>query len=91
MNPIAGITFSPIEIAPCNEDHSTLQTTQNRNRVEIGVKCENNQAIEELKHIQFNIAFSTKDNMAYLKNTQGIQFSDIAIEISGDIKTNLNE
>ena len=90
-SPMNDIIISPIEIDPCTENHCTLQNTNNKRTVEVGIKSKNNHRFSEMKHIKFNIEFYSKENTIILKNTQGIQLYNISIEVSGDIKTNLNE
>ena len=90
-NPIEDITINPIDIEPCNEEHSTLQTTKNKKSVEMGIKSER-QNFADIKHLKFEIEVYTNDNnIVGFKPTQGIELSNIAIEISGDIIGNLNE
>ena len=90
-NPIEDITFGTIDIEPCNEEHSTLQTTKNIKNVEISIHSKGLD-FSNLKHLQFDIeVYTDGNNIAEFKPTQGIKLSNIAIEISGDIISNLNE
>ena len=89
--PISNIVFSTVSIDPCEEENCTLESTQNKKRVEIGLESESLD-FSIMKNLKFEVEIFTKDdNKVGFKPTQGIQISDIAIEVSGDIKTNLNE
>ena len=85
------ITISTIEIDPCEEEDCTLQNTQNKKTVEIAIKSENLN-FEDFAYLEFNYKiFTTENNQVGFRPTQGIQISDLVIEVSGDIKTNINE
>ena len=89
-NPIENIVFSTINIDPCEEESCTLESTLNKKVVEIGVENESLD-FSKMKNLKFDLEIFTNDNNEVgFKPTQGIQIADIAIEISGDIKTNLN-
>ena len=89
--PVGEITISAIDIDPCQEDDCTLQTTLNKKKVEIAIKSENVD-FAKMKHLKFEYEIYTEENNEVgFKPTQGIQITDIAIEISGDIKTDMNE
>ena len=46
----------------------------------------------KMKYLKFEYEIYTEENNEVgFKPTQGIQITDIAIEISGDIKTDMNE
>lgn len=90
-SPVSDINISTIAIDPCEEENCTLQDTQNKKRMEIGIESKSLD-FRNMKSMKFEVEVFTKDNNEVgFKPTQGIQISDIAIEISGDIKTNLNE
>ena len=89
-NPIENIIINTIDIAPCNEEYCTLQNTSNKKRVEIGIKSKNNEGFSAFKHLKLDFKIYTEEESFNLKNTQGLQISDMAIEVSGDIKTNPN-
>lgn len=89
-NPIEDITINTIDIEPCNEEYCTLQNTSNKKRIEIGIKSKTNENFSAFKHLKLDFKIYTNEHSFNLKNTQGLQISDMAIEVSGDIKTNLN-
>ena len=89
-NPIEDITISPIEFEPCNEPYCTLQNTKNTKRVEIAIESKS-AGFPKFEHLKFEFEVYSKDNTIGLNKAQGILISDIAIELSGDIKANLSE
>ena len=89
-NPIEDITISPIEFEPCNEPYCTLQNTKNTKRVEIAIESKS-AGFPKFEQLKFEFEVYSKDNTIGLNKAQGILISDIAIELSGDIKANLSE
>lgn len=80
--PIEEITFSTINIEPCNEEHSTIRTTKNKKRVEIVMESKNPN-LADLRYLHFETDVYTNDsNIIGIRRAQGILLSDIAIEIS---------
>ena len=87
-NPIDDFTFEEITFAPCLEENATLQTTSNKANVELSI---NNREDNNIKIHQLKFDFEIDNGFISLKKNQGIQVSDLVIEVSGDIVTDKNE
>lgn len=86
--PLESIKLDSIKFVPCLEENATLQTTTNKEKIQLTFDNRNGD-IAKLNHLKFD--FEIDNGPISLKNTQGLQVSDIVIEVFGDIKTNMNE
>ena len=86
--PIDDFLFEEITFAPSFEENATLQTTTNKENVEISINSRdgNNIKIHKLK-----FDFEIDNGPTSLKKGQGIQVSELVIEASGNIVTDLNK
>lgn len=87
-NPIDDISIESMKVKPCNEAYSTLQNTLNVQEVLVGIDGNDFSKFDKLK---FDIKIYSQEGDVTLRTTQGIQISDMAIIVTGDIKTNLNK
>lgn len=83
--PVNDIVIAPIEIAQGN-GNSIHDSKAEKNEVSLAIQNSNGN-LSKLDKLKLDIVAETNNATMGLKGTQGIQISDIVIEISGDIST----
>lgn len=87
-NVIEGIEISSIEIPAGNGEKITNGEMIDATPIELSVKCADNSILSDLDKIAFSLDVDSGNGDNVLKGTQGLQISDIVLQIMCDVEMN---